>query len=90
MLLDYVREHQDESDYWEGIVRDLGHTHPGRIGRVQELNRLLWAYFRERAGQVPPFSDVFNLEGPAVISMRNLAEYLIERWTPKTRTGRRS
>ena len=90
LLLDYVRDHQDESDYWQGIVRDLGATHPGRIGQVQELNRLLWAYFRERAGHVPPFSDVFKREGQAVISMRNLAEYLIERWTPKTRAGRRA
>jgi len=88
MLLDYVRDHQDESDYWQGIVRDLGRTHPDRAGRSQELNRLLWAYFRERAGHVPPFSDVFNREGQAAISMRNLAEYLIERWTPAVRAGR--
>ena len=90
MLLDYVRDHQDESDYWQGIVRDLGHTHPGRIGRVQELNRLLWSYFRERADHAPPFSDVFSREGQAAISMRNLAEYLIERWTPTVRAGRRT
>jgi len=89
MLLDYVRDHQDESDHWRNIVRDLRHTHPGRTVRSQELNRLLWAYFQERAAHVPPFSGVFKREGQAVISMQNLAEYLIDRWTPALRAGRR-
>ena len=89
ILLDYFRDNQDESDYWQVVARDLGHSHPNQIARVQELSRLLWAYFRERADHVAPFSHVFNREGQSVISMHNLAHYLIERWTPTTRTGRR-
>jgi hypothetical protein len=90
MLLDYVRDNQDESDYWEVIVRELGSTHPDQTGQVQELNRLLWAYFRERAGHIAPFSDVFYREGQSVISMQNLAHYLTERWTPTTPASRRN
>lgn len=90
LLLDYVQSHPDESDYWEVQVRALEDSHPAHLTRVHELNRLLWAYFVERGGSVPQFGDIFNREGDAVISMRNLAEYLIERWTPPPRRGSRA
>ena len=90
LLLDYVQSHPDESDYWEVQVRALEDSHPAQLARVHELNRLLWAYFVERGGSVAQFGDIFSREGDAVISMRNLAEYLIERWTPPPRRGSRS
>lgn len=90
LLLDYVQSHPDESDYWEVQVLALQDTQPAHLARVHELNRLLWAYFVERGSSVARFGDIFAREGNAVISMRNLAEYLIERWTPPSRKRSRS
>lgn len=90
LLLDYVQVNPDECDYWEVQVRALQDSHPAHLDRVLELNRLLWAYFIERGGSVPPFVDILSREGDAVISMRNLAEFLIERWTPRPRKRSRS
>ena len=82
MLLDYVHEHPDETDFWRNQVTALRESYPEHTRRVEELNRMLWSYYAERGRHVPRFATVFSREGRATISMRNLAEYLIERWSP--------
>lgn len=82
MLLDYVHAHPDETDFWQQQVEALRLSHPVHNRRVEELSRRLWEYSLERGRHVPGLASVFTREGPVTISMRNLAEYLIERWSP--------
>ncbi len=84
LLLDYIQSQPDESDFWEVQVKALQDSHPAHLARVHELNRLLWAYFVERGGSVPSFAEITGT-GDTAISMRNLAEFLIERWSPRPR-----
>ncbi|TVR49083.1 MAG: hypothetical protein EA425_13115 [Puniceicoccaceae bacterium] len=92
MLLDYLEARPEEKAFWQRRILELDRRQSSRIQLAQVLEGELWAYFEERGRHEYPFREVFIHEGPAKVSLINLAEYLFRMWTPvrPARPGRQS
>jgi hypothetical protein len=81
MIYDYLQGHPEERHYWQEKVRGVAKSAADDHVAADRLQADLWAYYVERSGVVSPFRETAQREGLRRTSMRNLAEYLIRRWT---------
>lgn len=75
-LLDYWDSNPEEQRFWRARLDARRYASPA------ELEEALWEYFVERSGQAEPFCGWARREGLRRVSLRNLAEYLLQIWGP--------
>lgn len=88
-LFDYWERQPDERRHWQMKTIEAA-KRAAPLGDVARgLERELWDYFRERAGQVPALRTLAPSGGQRV-SMLNLAEFMLRLWGPPPKPKRPS
>ncbi len=78
-LLRYVSDRADEKRFWHARVLEADRAGGSLVDRVAALDDQLREYAAERGRADPALRDAF---GDGRVSMRNLAQHLLNLWTP--------
>jgi len=80
-LCDYLEHNLEEGRHWKVKVAGLAARAGDRMQVARDLERELWHYYVERAGQVARLREL-NLGGVRRVSLQNLSEYLLRLYGP--------
>ena len=81
-LFDYIENHAEERQFWQGKVRDLMSESRDDLANSAVLTGELGRYFDERSRVGVVSAQVVENEGFGRVSLRNLAEHMMRIWGP--------